>query len=60
MTGYKNYPACCNPTNHEESSRSSDFSRLLRHVIEKGRGFILYSKINPGPHGDYLQEILLL
>ena len=30
----------------------SDFSRLLRHAIEKGRGPILYSKKNPGPHGD--------
>ena len=30
----------------------SDFSRLLRHAIEKGRGPILYSKKNPGPHGE--------
>ena len=30
----------------------SDFSRLLRHAIEKGRGSILYSKKNPGPHRE--------
>ena len=30
----------------------SDFSRLLRHAIEKGRGPILYSKKKPEPHGD--------
>ena len=30
----------------------SDFSRLLRHAIEKGRGPILYNKKNPGtPRG---------
>ena len=30
----------------------SDFSRLLQHAIEKGRGPILYSKKNPRPHGE--------
>ena len=31
----------------------SDFSRRLRHAIEKGRGLILYSKKKTsGPHGD--------
>ena len=31
----------------------SDFSRLLRHAIEEGRGPILYSKKKPGtPRGD--------
>ena len=30
----------------------SDFSRLVRHAIEKGRGPILYSKKTPGPQGD--------
>ena len=29
----------------------SDFSRLLRHAIEKGRGPILYSKKNGTPQG---------
>ena len=51
----KNYPACCNPTNYKESSRSSlDFSRLLRHAIEKGRGPILYGKKKKkaGPLGE--------
>ena len=41
----KNYQACCNPMNYEESSHLSfDFSRLLRHAVEKSRGPILYSK----------------
>ena len=53
----KNYPACCNPTNYGESSRSSlDFSCLLRQAIEKGRGPILYSKKNSGPHGERRKE----
>ena len=30
----------------------SGFSCLLLHAIEKGRGLILYSKKNPGPHGE--------
>ena len=33
----------------------SDFSRLLRHAIEKGRGPILYSEKPPGPHGDNMK-----
>ena len=51
-----NYPACCNPANYGESSRSSlIFSCFLRHAIEKGRGpilYILYSRKKPGPHGE--------
>ena len=36
----------------------SDFSRLLRHVIEKGRGPILYSKKKPEtPRGRIIREI---
>ena len=30
----------------------SDFSRLLWHAIEKGRGSILHSKKKTGLHGD--------
>ena len=30
----------------------SDFSRFLQHALEKCGGPILYSKKNPGPHGD--------
>ena len=39
----KNYPACCN-FKEGRTSFVSDFSHLLRHAIEKGRGPILYSK----------------
>ena len=35
----------------------SDFSHLLRHAIEKGRGPILYSKKTPGPHRECNLEI---
>ena len=35
----------------------SDFSRLLRHATEKGRGLILYIKKNPGPHGETVYGI---
>ena len=49
----KNYPACYTPTNYGGKQLFvSDFSPLLRHAIEKGRGPILYSKNTPGPHGD--------
>ena len=37
----------------------SDFSRLLRHAIEKGRGPILKrKKKKPGPHGDTTAQFI--
>ena len=33
----------------------SDFSLLLRHAIEKGRGPILYIK-KTGPHGEHMKQ----
>ena len=34
----------------------SDFSRLLRHAIEKGRGPLLYSKKNWDPTGTIIEH----
>ena len=37
----------------------SDFSRLLRHAIEKGRGPILYSKKTRDPTGRFSKDLVL-
>ena len=47
----KNYPACCNPTNYGESSRSS-LILVASYNIPQRKAEVLFYTIKPGPHGE--------
>ena len=49
---YRNFKAAAILQITGKAASVSDFSPLLQHAIEKGRGPILHSKKSPGPHGE--------
>ena len=54
MIWNKNYPACCNPTNYEESSRWSLILVAPYNMQQRKAELLFYTvkKKNPGPLGD--------
>ena len=54
MIWNKNYPACCNPTNYEESSRWSLILVASYNMPQRKVELLFYTvKKNPGPRGDF-------
>ena len=51
----KNYQACCNPTNYEESSCSSLILVTSNDMPQRKAEVLFYTvkKTNPGPHGEH-------
>ena len=54
MIWNKNYPACCIPTNYEESSRFSLILVASYDMPQRKAELLFYTvKKKPGPHGDF-------
>ena len=55
MIWNKNYPACCNPTNYEESSRWSLILVGSYDMPQRKAELLFYTvkKTTLGPHGDF-------